>query len=143
MILRRPRTQRPRLLRRLDVPGLIRGVSLEAGRGVVAAMHERPEDQAPGWRAEQLAVGFVRGVDAQQVALEAASRALARGLVDELRGGLGDRGDGPLTRALSAAAQRVVRDTARAVAAPLGVLAASLALGFVGTLLLRRAAGRR
>lgn len=74
---------------------------------------------------------------------EDAARAFARGALAELRTALGAKGDGPLTRSLCASSQRVARETANAVAAPLVVCAVAVVVGLTGVFLLGGRARRR
>lgn len=128
--------------------GSIRDLSRQVGLGVAEALQavNAADEQEPGWRAERFARGAMRGIDESlepdhlvQLSEEAA-RAFARGALHELRAQLGDRGNGPLTRALSASSRRLAHDAAVTVAVP---MALCIGLGVTGALLLRLAQRRR
>jgi hypothetical protein len=122
----------------------VRTPSRDVGLGVVDALQERPRDEPPGWRAQQMARGAMRGID--------------EGLEDErFHESLAGAIDGAVDSALSTAAarspelQKLAEDTARAFArgalsevraqlsTPLVLLGCVAGLGLLGALLLRRA----
>lgn len=139
--LRNLRTSASRL--RLELATGVHNLSRDAGRGVVEALQERHTDEAPGWRAEQMARGAMRGID--------------HGLDDEhLHASVAEAVDGAVDAALSAAIarspelQKVAEETARAfvrgalrevrsqLGSPLVILACAAGLGLFGALLFRR-----
>jgi len=88
-----------------------------------------------------ISAALTRSVEARE-AWEGAAHALMRGALSELRVELGTRGEGPLTQAISASARRVARDAATAVAKPIALCAAAVAVALTGALLFRWARSR-
>jgi hypothetical protein len=131
----------------VDLETRVHSISREVGLGVIEALDERQKDE-PGARAEQLALGFMRGIHEgmqdvrhhkriEEIAEEAA-RAFARGALATLRAQLGETGEGSLTQSLGTSAHRVASAGASALVTPFVFIGVAAAVGLASTLVLLR-----
>jgi hypothetical protein len=120
-------------------------VGREIGSGVADAFAEqdRLRGAEPGWRAERIAAGAVRGLDVGlregrfEQSLANTVKEGVNAALEAIRLDLGPEGDGPLSASLRASGRRFVRDVTFAAVTPLALCAVAVALGAASALLLQ------